>query len=134
MIKIDHPLDIAHNLKTNTHVANVERDILHASALPMDRTADTVVPKGHYAKCCKSKNPRNPRNPKERFSRKDIWEVSPEGPDDFEFEEDAIQIVFSKDSFHNNKHGQSSNIMFDEIEQTKALGDLLLSNKVHCQI
>ena len=39
------------------------------------------------------------------------------------------QIVFSKDSFHNNKHGQSSNIMFDEIEQTKALGDLLLSNK-----
>ena len=85
--------------------------------------------KGHYAKCCKSKNPRNPRNPKGRFSRKDTWEVSPEGPDDFEFEEDAIQIVFSKDSFHNNKHGQSSNIMFDEIEQTKALGDLLLSNK-----
>ena len=37
--------------------------------------------------------------------------------------------MFSKDSFHNNKHGQSSNIMLDEIEQTKALGDLLLSNK-----
>ena len=85
--------------------------------------------KRHYAKCCKSKNPRNQRNPKERFSHKDGWEVSPEGPDDFEFEEDAIQIMFSKDSFHNNKHGQSSNIMFDEIEQTKALGDLLLSNK-----
>ena len=45
MIEIDHPPDIAHNLKTNPHVANVERDILHASALPMDRTADTVVPK-----------------------------------------------------------------------------------------
>ena len=85
--------------------------------------------KGHYAKYCKSKNPRNPRNPKECFSRKDTWEVSPEGPDDFEFEEDAIQIVFSKDIFHNNKLRQSSNIMFDEIEQTKALGDLLLSNK-----
>ena len=52
--------------------------------------------KGHYAKCCKSKNPRNPRNLKGRFSRKDTWEVSPEGPDDFEFEEDAIQIVLAK--------------------------------------
>ena len=40
-----------------------------------------------------------------------------------------MPIVFSKDSFHNNKHGQSSNIMFDEVEQTKALGDLLLSKK-----
>ena len=45
MIEIDHPPDVAHNLKTNPHVANVERDILHASALPMDRTADAVVPK-----------------------------------------------------------------------------------------
>ena len=86
--------------------------------------------KGHYAKCCKSKNPRNPKG---RFSHKDTWEVSPEGPDDVEFEEDAIQIMFSKDSFHNNKHGQSLNIMFDEIEQTKALGDYSPPLILKCQ-
>ena len=47
--------------------------------------------------------------------------------DNFEFEEDTIQIKFSRDSFHNDKH--SSNIMFDEIEHTTALGDLLLANR-----
>ena len=31
--------------QNQSHMANVERDILHASALPMDRTADAVVPK-----------------------------------------------------------------------------------------
>ena len=45
----------------------------------------------------------------------------------FKFEEDSIRITFSRDSFHNDK--PSSNIMFDEIEHTRALGDLLLSNK-----
>ena len=129
MIEIDHPPDIAHNLKTNPHVANVERDILHASALPMDRTADAVVPKDTMQNVASLRIQGIQETQRNVFSRKDTWEVSLEGPDDFEFEEDAIQIVFSKDSFHNNKHGQSSNIMFDEIEQTKALGDLLLSNK-----
>ena len=81
--------------------------------------------KGHYAKFCKTKNP---KNPKECYSCRDTYEVSPERRrESFEFEEDAIQIKFSRDSFHNDKH--SSNIMFDEIEHTRALGDLLLSNR-----
>ena len=79
--------------------------------------------KGHYAKYCKTKNPNN----QGRFSCKDTWEVSPEEHDNFEFEEDAMQIRFGRDSFRSQRH--SSNIMFDEIEHTKALGDLLLSNK-----
>ena len=73
--------------------------------------------KGHYAKYCKSKNPRNQT---ECFSCRDTSEVSPERHGkNFEFEEDAIQIKFSRDSFHNDKH--SSNIIFDEIESTGAL-------------
>ena len=86
--------------------------------------------KGHYAKYCKSKNP---RNQKERFSRRDTWEVSPEGAsENFEFEEDAIQIVFTKETFC-SKRSQSENIMFDEIENTRALGDLKLSNRAGVQ-
>ena len=45
----------------------------------------------------------------------------------FRFEEDAVQIKFSRDSFHNDKH--SSDLMFDQIEHTRALGDFLLSSR-----
>ena len=138
MIEIDHPPDVAHNLKTNPHVANVERNILHASALPMDRTADAVVPKDTMQNVASPRIQIIQETQRDTSLVKTLGRVSPEGPDDFEFEEDAIQIVFSTDSFHKNNHGQSSNIMFDEIEQTKALGDLLFikqsRSKVYCQV
>ena len=103
--------------QANTHqvlelVVDVEGSMLQGTVLHMDR------------KYCKSKNP---RNPKEHYSHRNTYEVSPERQGEkFEFEEDAIQIKFSRDSFHNDKH--SSNIMLDEIEHTRALDDLLLCN------
>ena len=118
---IDHHQDNAHQKL----VEDVVRGMLLRNVLHMDENCKCCGVKGHYAKYCRTKNP---RNPKERYSRRDTWEVSPERQgENFEFEEDAIQIKFSRDSFHNDK--RSSNIMFDEIEHTRALGDLLLSNR-----
>ena len=48
---------------------------------------------------------------------------------DFEFEEDCIQIEFSKGTFNKGTDGPKGNIMFDEVTNTQALGDLTLSNR-----
>ena len=48
---------------------------------------------------------------------------------DFEFEEDCIQIEFSKGTFNKGTEGPISNIMFDEVTNTQALGNLTLSNR-----
>ena len=48
---------------------------------------------------------------------------------DFEFEEDCIQIEFSKGTFNKGTDGPKRNIMFDEVTNTQALGDLTLSNR-----
>ena len=48
---------------------------------------------------------------------------------DFEFEEDCIQIEFSKGTFNKGTNGPKGNIMFDEVTNTQALGDLTLSNR-----
>ena len=91
--------------------------------------------KGHYAKCCKSKNPRNPRIQGIQETQRDTSLVKTLGRS---HQKDLMtsnlkkmlsRLCLAKTVSITNKHGQSSNIMFDEVEQTKALGDLLLSNK-----
>ena len=55
-------------------------------------------------------------------------EHAPYYQSDFEFEEDYIQIEFSKGTINKGTQGPTSNIMF-EVTNTQALGDLTLSNK-----
>ena len=85
---------------------------------------------GGYAK---SPSPSPQGNPKFRTSRKDQYEVgtehAPYYQSDFEFEEDCIQIEFSKGTFNKGTDGPKGNIMFDEVTNTQALGDLTLSNR-----
>ena len=68
-----------------------------------------------------------------RTSRKDQYEVGTEHvpyyQSDFEFEEDCIQIEFSKGTFNKGTDCPKGNIMFDEVTNTQALGDLTLSNR-----
>ena len=68
-----------------------------------------------------------------RTARKDQYEVgtehAPYYQSDFEFEEDCIQIEFSKGTFNKGTDGPKGNIMFDEVTNTQALGDLTLSNR-----
>ena len=90
--------------------------------------------RNHFWRVCKSKSMSKPQpNPKDRSSRKDQYEVGTEHvpyyQSDFEFEEDCIQIEFSKGTFNKGTQGSKSNIMFDEVTNTQALGDLTLSNK-----
>ena len=68
-----------------------------------------------------SANQRIQENPKECYSQRDTYEVSQKD------KERHYPDKFNRDSFHNNLN--SLNIMFDEIEHTTALNDLLLSNR-----
>ena len=87
--------------------------------------------RNHFWRVCKKSKPQG--NPKFRASRKDQYEVgtehAPYNQSDFEFEEDCIQIEFSKGTFYKGTEGPKSNIMFDEVTNTQALGDLTLSNR-----
>ena len=90
--------------------------------------------RNHFWRVCKSKSKSKPQtNPKYRTSRKDQYEVGTEHDpyyqSDFEFEEDCIQIEFSKGTINKGTQGPTSNIMFDEVTNTQALQDLTLSNK-----
>ena len=91
--------------------------------------------RNHFWKVCKSKsNKSKPQgNPRYRTSRREQYEVrtehSPYYQSDFEFQEDCIQIEFSKGTINNSTNSTQSNIMFDEVTNTQALGDLKLSNK-----
>ena len=91
--------------------------------------------RNHFWKVCKSKSGKSkPQgNPRYRTSRREQYEVgtehSPYYQSDFEFQEDCIQIEFSKGTINNSTNSTQSNIMFDEVTNTQALGDLTLSNK-----
>ena len=82
--------------------------------------------KGHFKSQCKTKNIGQPQNQR---SRREQYEVSrPEAAghySDYELTEDSVQIVFKRGP----KDSKSTNIMFDEITNTQALGDVNLSNK-----
>ena len=114
-------------------MASVDLNTHPGSAQPMVRYVTHVkveITFGGYAKSTKSK-PQG--NPKFRTSRKDQYEVgtehAPYYQSDFEFEEDCIQIEFSKGTFNKGTDGPKGNIMFDEVTNTQALGDLTLSNR-----
>ena len=90
--------------------------------------------RNHFWRVCKKTKSFKPQgNPKYRTSRKDQYEVgtehAPYYQSDFEFEEDCIQIEFSKGTFNKGTDGPKGNIMFDEVTNTQALGDLTLSNR-----
>ena len=89
--------------------------------------------RNHFWRVCKKTKSKPQGNPKYRTSRKDQYEVgtehAPYYQSDFEFEEDCIQIEFSKGTFNKGTDGPKGNIMFDEVTNTKALGDLTLSNR-----
>ena len=88
---------------------------------------------GHFARMCRTKNPgKGGIYPKQ--SRRKHHEVERthyscghshcSGPEsDYELHEDSVQIVY-------NTANPQTNIKFDEIENSQALGDLTLSNKV----
>ena len=89
--------------------------------------------RNHFWRVCKKTKSKPQGNPKYRTSRKDQYEVgtehAPYYQSDFEFEEDCIQIEFSKGTFNKGTDGPKGNIMFDEVTNTQALGDLTLSNR-----
>ena len=90
--------------------------------------------RNHFWKVCKSKGKSKPQgNPRYRISRREQYEVgtehSPYYQSDFEFQEDCIQIEFSKGTINNSTNSIQNNIMFDEVINTQALGDLTPSNR-----
>ena len=89
--------------------------------------------RNHFWRVCKKTKSKPQANPKYRTSRKDQYEVgtehAPYYQSDFEFEEDCIQMEFSKGTFNKGTEGPKGNIMFDEVTNTQALGDLTLSNR-----
>ena len=89
--------------------------------------------RNHFWRVCRKTKSKPQGNPKYRTSRKDQYEVgtehAPYYQSDFEFEEDCIQIEFSKGTFNKDTNGPKGNIMFDEVTNTQALGDLTLSNR-----
>ena len=94
----------------------------------------TCKGRNHFWKVCKSKGKSKPQsNPRFRTSRREQYEVgtehSPYYQSDFEFQEDCIQIEFSKGTINNSTNSTQNNIMFDEVTNTQALGDLTLSNR-----
>ena len=89
--------------------------------------------RNHFWRVCKKAKSKPQGNPRFRTARKDQYEVgtehAPYNQSDFEFEEDCIQIEFSKGTFNKGPDGPKGNIMFDEVTNTQALGDLTLSNR-----
>ena len=89
--------------------------------------------RNHFWRVCEKPRSKPQGNPKYRTSRKDQYEVrtehAPYYQSDFEFEEECMQIEFSKGTFNKGTDGPKSSIMFDEVTNTQALGDLTLSNK-----
>ena len=99
---------------------------------------------GHFERCCRTKNPGQPRSdtrkPKynPRYSRRDQHEVSQgaqghyHGPvgvpieSDYELHEDSVQVIYTNQGI--------TNIKFDEINNSQALGDLTLQNKSGHQV
>ena len=94
---------------------------------------------GHFGRCCRTKNPGQPRpdtrKPKfvPRYSRRDQHEVIQssqghyQGPtglpydSDYELQADSVQVIYCNQG--------KTNIKFDEINNSQALGDLTLQNK-----
>ena len=80
--------------------------------------------RNHFWRVCKKTKSKPQGNPKYRTSRKDQYEVgtehAPYYQSDFEFEEDCIQIEFSKGTFNQSTDGPKGNIMFDEVTNTKS--------------
>ena len=88
---------------------------------------------GHFARMCRTKNP-GKGGAYPRQSRREHHEVERthyscghshySGPEsDYELYEDSVQVVY-------NTANPQTNIKFDEISNSQALGDLTLSNKV----
>ena len=87
---------------------------------------------GHYARMCRTKNPgKGGTHP--RQSRREHYEVErthhscghshcSAAESDYELHEDTVQIVY-------NTTNAQTNIKFDEISNSQALGDLNLSNR-----
>ena len=92
--------------------------------------------RNHFWRVCKSKSKAKPTNPNPRYrtSRREQYEAgtehAPYYQSDFEFQEDGVQIEFSKGTINKSTNSIQNNIMFDEVTNTQALGDLTLSNKV----
>ena len=87
---------------------------------------------GHFARMCRTKNPGR-GGTQSRQSRREHYEVERthhscgnshcSGPEsDYELHEDTVQIVY-------NITNAQTNIKFDEISNSQALGDLSLSNR-----
>ena len=94
----------------------------------------TCKGKKHFWKVCKTKNPnKGTQRGTPRTSRRDQHEVGQEYQtgyqSELEFHEDSVHIEFSSDSF-GKLNGPKTNIMFDEITNSQALGDLKLKNRV----
>ena len=111
-------------------MASVDSGTHPGNAQPMVRYVTHVRVEITWRVCKKSKS-KPQGNPKFRTSRKDQYEVgtehAPYYQSDFEFEEDCIQIEFSKGTFNKGTDGPKGNIMFDEVTNTQALGDLTRS-------
>ena len=101
--------------------------------LAFGKVCNSCKGRNHFWRVCKKTKSKPQGNPKYRTSRKDQYEVgtehAPYYQSDFEFEEDCIQIEFSKGTFNKGTDGPKGNIMFDEVTNTQALGNLTLSNR-----
>ena len=111
-------------------MVSVDSSIHPGSAQPLVRYVTPCKGRNHFWRVCKKTKSKPQGNPKYRTSRKDQYEVgtehAPYYQSDFEFEEDCIQIEFSKGTFNKGTGGPKGNIMFDEVTNTQALGDLTL--------
>ena len=93
----------------------------------------TCKGKNHFWKVCRTKNPeKRAQKGGPRTSRKDQHEVGQEYQtgyqSEIEFHEDSVHIKFSNDNF-GKLEGPKTNIVFDEVTNCQALGDLKLKNR-----
>ena len=96
------------------------------------KTCKTCKGKNHFWKVCKTKNPNKLQKGGPRTSRKDQHEVGQEYQtgyqSELEIHEDSVHIEFSRYTF-GKLNGPKTNIMFDEVTNSQALGDLRLKNR-----
>ena len=92
----------------------------------------TCKGKNHFWKVCRTKNPdKRAQKGGPRTSRKDQHEgqeYQTGYQSEIDFHEDSVHIEFSNDSF-GRLEGPRTNIMFDEVTNSQALGDLNLKNR-----
>ena len=105
------------SVDSNTHPKNAQPMVRYVTHVKAEITF------GGYAKRLSL----NPRATLSIEHLEDQYEVgtehAPYYQSDFEFEEDCIQIEFSKGTFNKGTDGPNGNIMFDEVTNTQALGE-----------